>query len=204
MSDSDLEARVPTFVDPQSGLHTAAIAVISEEEFAWAQVVIPELAAYSDYQDWLDCREGFQIGLSASGVDVKMVSVVLSPFLAWCRLTGAAAGERVLDTFAAILLLLRRPPVPHALALVRRDEFETYAGVVGAFAPHADFEAWARHRAAAQKRIAELGGKTESLPVRISDFVEWGKCLGQQTSESALDRYAALVLEFLIEAEKSS
>jgi len=203
MGGTDLEARIQTFVDPQSHAHIGVIAVISEKEFVWAQVVIPDLGAYSGYQDWLDSREGFQIGLAMAGVDVKMISVSLSPFLVWSRLTGTQPTERTLDAFASMLLILRRPPVPAALAVVKRREFEAYARTVEAFAPHADFEDWARHRAALQSAAADSGARIEPLPVHVDDFVEWGQCLRERTSEAMLDRYAALILEFLTDEERS-
>jgi hypothetical protein len=203
MGDTDLEARISTFVDPQSHAHVGVVSVISEKEFAWAQVVIPDLSSYLSYQDWLDSREGFQIGLAMAGVDVKMISVPLSPFLVWCRLTGTPPAERTLDAFAAMLLILRRPPAPAALAIVRRREFEAYARTVEAFAPHVDYEHWTRHRAALQNAAAEAGARIEPLPVHVDDFIEWGQCLHERTSEAMLDRYAALILEFLTDEERS-
>jgi hypothetical protein len=201
MQDIDLEARIPTFVDPQTRAHVGVIAALSEEEFAWAQIVIPDLSAYLGYEDWLDCREGFEVGLAMAGVDVRRISVVLSPYLAWCRLTGAQPSERSLDAFASMLLFLRKHPAPAAIAVVREDEFVTHAQSVEAFAPHIDFEHWKDHRAAVQKSMASVGAPIEPLPVNIKDFVEWGRCVRTQTSEAILDSYAGLVLEFLRDEE---
>jgi hypothetical protein len=199
MSDIQSAPRISTFIDPQTRAHFAVLAITSEEEFAWAQVAIPDLSLHDSYQDWLDSREGFQIGLSAAGVEVKMVRVELTPFLAWCRLTRTQPSERVLDAFAAMLFFLRRPPPPTTLALVRRDEFDAHADTVAAFAPYADFESWDRHRALVQQDAVGSGVRVEPLAVHVGDFLEWGKCVSEETSEATLDRYASLVLEFLID-----
>jgi hypothetical protein len=201
VEDIDLEARIPTFVDPQTRAHVGVIAILSEEEFAWAQIVIPDLSSFLGYDDWLDCREGFEIGLAMAGVDVKKVSVILSPYLAWCRLTGAQPSERSLDAFASMLLFLRKHPESIALAVVREEEFVAHAEAVDAFTSHVDFEHWKSHRAAVQKSMSDTGVQIEPLPVNIEDFVEWGRCIRTQTSEAILDRYAELVLEFLRDAE---
>jgi hypothetical protein len=199
MEDIELEARIPTFVDPQTRAHVGVIAVLSEQEFAWAQIVIPDLGSYLGFEDWLDCRDGFEIGLAMAGVDVRKISVVLSPYLAWCRLTGAQPSERSLDAFASILLFLRKHPTPVALAVVREDEFLSHAQAVDAFTPHINFEHWKTHRAAVQKSMSDVGVRIEPLPVNIKDFVEWGRCVRTPTSEAVLDSYADLVLEFLRE-----
>jgi hypothetical protein len=202
MSDIQSAPRISTFIDPQSGAHFAVLAVTSKEEFAWAQVAIPDLSLQDSYEDWLDSREGFQIGLSMAGVDVRMVRVELTPFLAWCRLTRTRPNERRLDAFAMMLFILRRPPAPAALAVVRRDDFEAHAQTIDAFAPYGDFESWDRHRALVQEDATGSGARVEPLAVHIGDFVEWGKCVSEETSEATLDRYASLVLEFLIDDQR--
>jgi hypothetical protein len=202
MEDIDLEARIPTYVDPQTHQHVGVIAVLSEEEFAWAQIIIPDLSSYLGYEDWLDCREGFEVGLAMAGVDVKKISVVLSPYLAWCRLTGAQPSERSLDAFASMLLFLRKHPAPIALAVVREEEFVTHARAVEAFTPHVDFEHWKAHRAAVQQTMSDVGVRIEPLPVNVRDFIEWGRCVRTRTSEAILDNYAELVLEFLRDEER--
>jgi hypothetical protein len=197
MSDAGLEPRISTVVDPQTRAHLAVLALTSEEEFAWAQVAISDLSLYQGYQDWLDSREGFQIGLSMAGVDVRMVRVQLTPFLAWCRLTRTQPSERALDAFATMLFFLRRPPAPAALAVVRRDDFDTHGQTIEALASHSNFESWRRHRARVQEDAAGLGLRVEPLAIHLGDFLDWGKCLGEETSEAKLDLYASLILEFL-------
>ena len=85
------EPEIAVFLDPRSQTETAIIALVAEEEFARAQTLMAGLDRYFDYDDWRDSREGFQMGLAMAGVDVKMVTVGLAPFLAWRRLTGTPA-----------------------------------------------------------------------------------------------------------------
>lgn len=197
MSDADLDAGIPLFNDGRSNAQIAVMAAISDHEFSWAQVVVPDLIRYPDYQDWLDHREGFQIGLSMAGVEVKTISIALVPFLVWCRLVQNRPSERSLDDFALTLFRMREPPEPVAHAVVRQSEFEAHAQAVDAFASHNDFDAWNRHRGIAQRDLAAAGIRSEALPISVEDFVAWSRCLDESTSEASLDRYAALVFEFL-------
>jgi hypothetical protein len=197
MSSLDIGPGILTFRDSQSQIETAVMAVLGESEFESAQLVIPDLAAQLNHGDWLDRREGFQIGLAMAGVDVKTVEVALSPFLAWCRLTERLPSERALDAFAWILLMLQNPPGPEVLALVRRNEFEANSRRVEAFAAYADYDRWLRHREERRQKISASGGRFEELPIHVADLVEWGKCLGESLSEPLLDRYATLLLEYL-------
>jgi len=197
MNDAEETFGVLTFVDSLSKKETAVIGLFSDEEFSWAQVVVPDLVGYFSYGDWLDSREGFQIGLAIAGVDVTIVSVALAPFLAWCRLTGAPPSERALDAFASMILVLKNPPEPRVLAVVRQAEFDSYSGKVAAFRIHHDFGQWLLHRETIREGLAASHPRIEELPIRIKDFVAWSQCLGESTSEAAMDQYAKLVLEYL-------
>jgi hypothetical protein len=203
MSEVHLDPVIPTFIDAQSKKHTAVLAAVSEEQFDWAQVVVPDLAGYLGYQDWLDCRQGFQMGLAMAGVDVKTVNIVLSPFLVWCGLVEIPPSERALDAFASVVLFLQSPPTSAALAVVRQKEFEAYAGSVDAFASHDDFNHWRSHRAALREKVGKSGPRVEELPVRIGDFIEWSRCLRESTCEASLDTYATLALEFLTQGAEA-
>jgi hypothetical protein len=94
------EPAVRIFFDGRSRTEVAVIALVSEAEFTWAQIVISEWNDYSSYQEWRESREGFEIGLILAGVDVKMAPVVLTSFLGWCRDTNTSPGARALETFA--------------------------------------------------------------------------------------------------------
>ena len=197
MSEADLNFEIPLFFDQRLHAQVAVMAEISEEEFAWAQIVVPDLIRYPDYQDWLDHREGFLIGLSMAGVEVNAVPVALVPFLFWCRLAQAKPSQRTLDDFALMVFRLRKPPVPAALAAVREDQFQIHAHAVEALAAYDDFSAWVLRRAALRTNAAPPDARVEFVLIDVDDFVAWSRCVGAGTSEASLDRYATLVLEFL-------
>jgi hypothetical protein len=94
------EPVVSVFFDGQSKTDVAVIALVSEDEFTWAQIVIPEWHDYSGYQEWRESREGLETGLTMAGVNVKVVPVVLTSFLGWCRDTKTSPSARALETFA--------------------------------------------------------------------------------------------------------
>jgi hypothetical protein len=180
-----------------------ALALLSEEEFALAQTLIPDFIKYLDYQDWLDYREGFEIGLAMAGIEVKTVNIAIALFQAWCRLSGTPLGVRALDVFASMVLLVRDPPLSAAIGVVSQSEFEAHAGSVEAFASHEDYDHWRRHRDSVRERIGKTGGRIVDLPIRIGDFIEWSRCLGQRTSEASLDIYATLAVEFVTQDAKA-
>ena len=195
MRDSGADTGILTFFDRRSKAETAVIALLAKDEFAWAQIVVPDLNAYFDYGEWRESREGFQMGLAMAGVDVKMVPVALTPFLAWHRLTGTPPNERALDAFASAILRFRTPPEPMVLAVVRKQEFETRSRDIAALSGYRDYRHWLRHRQAIRAYAARSGLDVEELPIIIDDFVEWRACVGQ-ISESSIDRYAQLALEY--------
>jgi hypothetical protein len=203
MGEVELDLRIPVSVDPRSNAQVAVMAMISEEDFRGARLVIPDLAAQGDYQDWLDSREGFQMGLAMAGVDVKMMFVTVSQFLTWCRHSQTTPSESALDAFASLLALLTRPPAVTSAAAVRRGDFDVYRREVEAFAAHADYDEWLEHREARLKNLIASGAHVESFPICVRDFVAWSKCVGERTTEGALDRYVTLTLEFLTEHEKA-
>jgi hypothetical protein len=116
MSGSDNGAGIPLFVDFETQAETAALALLDEHEFAQAQAAVPDLNAYGDYQEWRETREGFEMGLAMAGIDVKMINVALTPFLAWCRGGAARPSERSLDDFARTALQTLHDP--SALAMI--------------------------------------------------------------------------------------
>jgi hypothetical protein len=81
---------------------TSVIALIAEDEFASAQQAIPEWRIYATYEEWLDSREGYQMGLTFAGVDVRMTPIALGEFLMWCRDTKTTSSARALETFAGL------------------------------------------------------------------------------------------------------
>lgn len=199
MNSAELKPRIATVVDAQSGAHLAAIAAISSEEFAWTQIAIPDLARYESYEDWSDSREGFKIGLAMSGVEAVEVPVASLTFFVWCRLTQTPPTERALDAFALVLLALRKSPPAKAFAKIDENDFGKLAGSVDAFTPYASFEQWKQRREERSRTMIAAGARIEPLPVHLDHFVEWSRCVGENTSEKTLDAYAQLVLEFLLQ-----
>jgi hypothetical protein len=175
----------------------AAIGLVDGGEFERAQAAVPCLADYRDYDDWLDRREGLQIGLDMVGVEATIVRIDLASFLEWRRLSGARAEEGALDAFAAVALAMRTAMVSRVLGAISKSDFVRHSVSLVAIAGGRDYGRWSRYRQAQRVKIEALGGRVEQLPVRIDDFLSWCACLGQAASEEALDRYAQLTLERL-------
>jgi hypothetical protein len=183
-------------IGPRDG--HAVIGLVDGDEFDRAQTAIPDLAAYFDYDDWLDRREGLQIGLDMVGVEATIVRIDLASFLEWLRLTGASADENALDAFAALTLAMRTGSVSNVLATINQSDFVRHSASLAAIAQGRDYDRWSRYRRTLRVKIEALGGRVEQLPVRMADFFAWCACLGQAGSEETLDRYAQLALERLI------
>ena len=79
----------------------AVLATISEEAFPNARACISGLDKYADYEDWLDCRQGVQMGLAMAGVEVRTIPIEIALFIDWCRETRTRPSEASLDIFAA-------------------------------------------------------------------------------------------------------
>ncbi len=197
MGFSSLAPKSAALVEGEARVLNAAIGLVADREFALARAAMPDLASYFDYEDWLDSREGLQIGLAMAGVDAPIVPVGFAPFLDWGRLTEALLSERALDAFAALALAMRSANAPKVMARVSELEFEAHCRSVVAFAGRGDYRRWMRRRRTARVKVEAIGGRVEELPVRLADFLDWCACLGQDASEASLDRYAHLTLERL-------
>jgi hypothetical protein len=106
------EPALNIFFDGSSQADISVIALVAEEEFALAREAIPEWTDYASYEEWLDSREGFQMGLTMAGVEVKMVPVMLSAFLVWCRYTQTHSSAVALETFAGLSCNLKPKQFP--------------------------------------------------------------------------------------------
>lgn len=175
----------------------AAIGILKPSAFDAAAAAIPTLAGYADYDDWLDAREGSQMGLALAGVDAELVPVSLDALLAWARMTAGAPDEAELDRLAALVRLVRLTPNATALAAVGRLDFEAWSGRFGAAVDVRDFVAWTRRRIARRAELAAAGARIFELPVRLDDVAAWCACVGLRLCESALDAYATLLLDLL-------
>ena len=78
----------------------AIIGILDTFGFEAARSLIPELQSYADYCDWLDVREGAQIGLAMTGVDARIMPVVFQLFLSWCEAACLRPSEAALDAYA--------------------------------------------------------------------------------------------------------
>jgi len=194
MSIFDLEAPA-SVIDCTRRSETAVIGLVAETEFQHARSAISDLARCADYDDWLDAREGLQMGLAMAGVDARIVKVTLSSFLEWSRLSGTPADERALDAFAGLVSAARVSPDVKVFAVVGELDFATHSREIGALAADGDYERWLRHRSAAKSIAIGAWLHIEELPIRLEGFLAWCDCLGQTASEAALDRYAQLLLE---------
>ncbi len=174
-----------------------AVGMLSPQAFAVAAATIPALSAYSDYADWLDAREGLQMGLALGGVDADLTPVSLTALLAWARLTGTEPDEAALDRLAALARAVRFAPKAIALATIARRDFYAWVERRGAFRGARDFDGWLRRRRARRAELAAAGVGVFDLPVRLDDFVAWCGCLDLPVCETSLDAYAALLLELL-------
>jgi hypothetical protein len=140
MNVIDFAPRIDILLDVRTHVETAVIGLLAEDEFGRAQIAIPDLRAHAEYEDWLNCREGFQMGLVMAGVDAKLVCVPLAQFLAWCRRTGAASGERSLDAFAAMQRRIQDAPTSATPPSAQQCEFEPLVDGTAAFGLHGGFE----------------------------------------------------------------
>jgi hypothetical protein len=112
------EPALRTFGDGLSKGDIFVIALVAEDEFASAREAICEWRIYSTYEDWLDSRRGYQMGLAFAGVEVRMVPIALSPFLAWCRDSQTPSSADALETFAGLTCALSpKPDRPLAVAI---------------------------------------------------------------------------------------
>jgi hypothetical protein len=196
MSDSHTDRRISTFFDDESETETAVIALLAEDEYARAETVISGLCEYSGYEEWRESREGFQMGLAMAGVEVKMVPVAVTPFLAWCRLAKTPSSEGALDAFAAMVLRFRSRPKAAVLAIVDEREFQEYSRDVAALSAYCDYQHWLRHRRVIRIKVAMSNPYVEEFPIILSDFVRWRECVNR-ISEPSIDNYAELILEYL-------
>ncbi len=197
MSISDLASQDAALLEGKARVKTRAIGLVDAGEFERARSDIADLACYVDYDDWLDAREGMQIGLAMAGVDAATVHVDLASFREWTALTGRPCDERALDAFAGVALGMRNSSEPQVFAAIREVDVPRFLQGTDAFDGQSEFHAWLRRREATRASAAALGRRVEELPIRFNAFLEWCACLGESASETALDCYARLLLEHL-------
>ena len=194
MSDRHSGSRA-SFVSDRPLLATpTVVASLSEADFARASLVVPDLAAYADFEDWRCAREARQIGLAMAGVDAPLVCVSLTGFLAWVRLTGSIADEAGLDRFAATLRAFRTLDEPFAFAVVSERDFAAHSPAVAALSGHGDFLSWSRFRRSTRVKAKLARAGIIEVPISIDEYVAWRACIGDNPA-ATIDRFAQAVLE---------
>lgn len=197
MGNFQIHPSIDTFIDHKSKVETAVIGLLAKEEFVSAQDVVMGLRVYGDYQEWCESCEGFQIGLTMAGVEVKLAPVTLTPFLAWCRITQTPLTERALNAFASIVLFFQTSTKPLVLAVVPEKEFDAGSLTVAEFSQHCDYRQWLMYRQMVREQAAKSGARIEEISIVVCDFVAWSACVGR-TYEPSIDRFALLTLERLV------
>jgi hypothetical protein len=91
------------------------VGVVSDTDFERAKAVVSGLSNYRDYDDWLDSRYGYFMGLSLGGAEGSLETVPLDDFLNWCGARKMRPGEAALDAYAQhAVLRSRREPLSAA------------------------------------------------------------------------------------------
>ncbi|HEY1453192.1 MAG TPA: hypothetical protein VGF57_06990 [Roseiarcus sp.] len=75
-------------------------ALLTEQDYKLARLMIPEMGAFKDYEDWLDFRAGTFFGLEIAGLTVELVAVDLEMFTTWREGATAQLSISALDEFA--------------------------------------------------------------------------------------------------------
>ncbi|MGA2491734.1 MAG: hypothetical protein ABSF67_02155 [Roseiarcus sp.] len=172
------------------------IGILTPRAFAAAAATVPALAAYADYDDWLDARDGLRMGLAFGGVDSEFAPVSLTALLAWTHLTGNEPDEAALDRLATFVRAVRFAPNPAALAAISRRDFDA-CDRFDRIGEAGDFATWLLRRQSRRMELTAAGAQIFELPLRLDDVVAWCACVDQPVCESTLDAYAALLLELL-------
>jgi hypothetical protein len=173
------------------------LGLLTPEAFAAAATTIPALAAYADYDDWLDARDGQRMGLALGGVDAEFAPVSLTALLAWARLTRSKLDEAALDRLAGFVRAVRQTPKAVAFATIAARDLAAFADRLDGNGGARDFTAWLRRRRARRANLEADGAHVFEVPIHLCDIVAWCDCFEQPVCEAALDAYAALLLELL-------
>jgi hypothetical protein len=75
-------------------------AYLTEGDYRLARMIVPEMSAFEDYEDWLDFRTGVFWGLEMAGFTVNLVPVDLSEFAIWRETRSMISSISALDRFA--------------------------------------------------------------------------------------------------------
>src|SRR5579863_1292137 len=95
-------AATAEFIDavPASESSQFIAADLNDADYWLARIIIPEIGAFKDYEDWLDFRVGMFWALEMAGIAVKPIQVDLYEFAIWHRTTSTLPNISALDRFA--------------------------------------------------------------------------------------------------------
>ena len=106
----------PHAVELQDPSRPAIIGILDAIDFAAARWLMPELQTYADYSDWLDLREGAQIGLAMAGVDARIVPVDFQRFISWCVDCRVDLTKSALDLYGRMVAEFATVSAPSSLS----------------------------------------------------------------------------------------
>ena len=92
------------------------VGILDATDFEVARPLMPELQTYADYSDWLDLRQGAQIGLAMAGIDARVVTVDFQRFVSWCESCRVDPTESALDVYARMVAEFSAIGAPSSLS----------------------------------------------------------------------------------------
>jgi len=96
--NSAAAAELDDAVSTPDSRHVVA-ADLAEGDYRLARMLVPELSAFEDYDDWLDFRTGMLWGLEMAGFTVSLVRLRLDEFVVWCEKISILPSISALDLF---------------------------------------------------------------------------------------------------------
>ena len=171
---------------------------LTVEDFQRARLVSPALGAFESYDEWLDEREGSSIGLSHAGIEVVSVRMIFARFVEWAQLNRIEMGVNTLDEFAERIERFRDARPSIFVAELSEVDFNKFGSRIEATEPFVNYEEWSRYR---RQKYDCAAGEVNRVAIGAAAFAQWARCLALPTSESNLDAYARLLLEYFAEPD---
>jgi hypothetical protein len=147
------------------------IATLDRPDFERARRAVDGFAEWATYEDFQCDRDGWVIGLASAGHSARFTPVSLDHFLSWSACAGVAPTAERLNEFVELVESFRRHPNPAFTARLSHESDGASKTADGRF----------------------------YVPVDASAYWEWLDCLKNQPSDSLLNAYAGLFLEFWAE-----
>jgi hypothetical protein len=148
------------------------IALLDYRNFKEARKLIAGFEANASYQDYVDERQAWSVGLSSAGLRVNFSKIRVAGFMSWRLHAGIEADAPRLDDFAALVEAFRRNP---------------NATVEG------------RLNGRGQATNAEIQGRWLEVPVSPLLYERWVACFEAKPRNVLVDAYARLLMEMWAE-----